>query len=467
MMHEDLSEQTSQSNIPDPEQSRLDWRRAHEELSRLAKCRARLDWDEGRSLLDCLRSGAHLHLGFGSFGEYIERLLGYSRRSIDERLRVAEALERLPSLGQALRDGRMSWSVVRELTRVATPENEDAWLEVARGRTVRQIEELVAGHHPGDRPDDEYDSGLRRHVLRFDVSAETFATFGEAMAKLRRDMGSPVDDDAALLLLARQALGGPAEPGRASYQIAVGLCERCGRGWQQGRGELVEVGSEVIEMARCDGQHLGRIDRRSESHGHSHQCEDAGTSEAQSCLEREAVPVVDAGEHKSAAHVGERPSRARQDVPPAVRRLVMRRDGGRCVVPGCRQGIFLDLHHIELRSEGGDHDPDGLVLLCSAHHRAQHRGQLIIEGRVSTGLVIRHADGTRYGLVADPRAVQMHEEAFRALRSLGFRESETRRGLERVRASAHGGDASVPSIVRQVLAVLAADGQPTRSVYAR
>src|SRR6266511_3756139 len=171
-MHDDPSEHTSQSNSPDAEQPRLDWRRAHEELSRLAKCRARLDWDEGRSLLDCLRSGAHLHLGFGSFGEYIERVLGYSRRSIDERLRVAEALERLPSLGQALRDGRMNWSVVRELTRVATPENEDAWLEVARGRTVQQIEELVAGHRPGDRPDDVYDSAMRRHVLRFEVSAE-------------------------------------------------------------------------------------------------------------------------------------------------------------------------------------------------------------------------------------------------------------------------------------------------------
>jgi len=103
-------------------------------------------------LLDCLRSGAHLHLGFGCFGEYVERLLGYGRRSIDERLRVAEALERLPSLAQALRDGRVIGSVVRELTRVAIPENEDAWLEVVRGRTVRQVEELVAGHQPGDRP---------------------------------------------------------------------------------------------------------------------------------------------------------------------------------------------------------------------------------------------------------------------------------------------------------------------------
>src|SRR6266511_5597119 len=119
MMHEDPSQHASWSESRDTQQPRIDWRRAHEELSRLAKSRARLDWEEGRSLLDALRSGAHLHLGFGSFGEYIERILGYRRRSTDERLRVAEALENLPELGQALREGRMSWSVVRELTRVA------------------------------------------------------------------------------------------------------------------------------------------------------------------------------------------------------------------------------------------------------------------------------------------------------------------------------------------------------------
>src|SRR6266850_8153726 len=115
MMHEDLSKRGSPFDGRDTQTPKLDWRRVHEELSRLARCRARLDWEEGRWLLDALRCGAHLHLGFGSFGEYIERLLGYSRRSTDERLRVAEALENLPELARALRDGQISWSIAREL----------------------------------------------------------------------------------------------------------------------------------------------------------------------------------------------------------------------------------------------------------------------------------------------------------------------------------------------------------------
>jgi len=149
-----------------------------------------------------------------------------------------------------------------------------------------------------------------------------------------------------------------------------------------------------------------------------------------------------------------RSKRARQDVPPALRREVMRRDGGRCVVPGCKNAVFLDVHHLVLRSEGGDHDPDRMIVLCSAHHRAEHRGQLIIEGRVSTGLAFRHADRAPYGSVVDPRIAEAHTEAFRALRSLGFRESEAHRALHRVRATLPVGDTSTKQILRAALAVL-------------
>jgi hypothetical protein len=357
----------------------LDWRDAHEALSRMAATRARIDWEEGGLLLRALRSGAHVHLGFGSFGEYVERLFGYKPRWTEERVRVAEALEELPQVAMALEEGRLNWSAAREITRVATGENERTWLEAARGRTSRQIEELVAGHRHGDAPDDPYDASLRKHVLRFEVSAETMATFREAMAKLRRDAGGPLDDDDALLLLARQILGGRRDERRASYQVAFAVCDDCGRGWQQGHGDRVEVGADVVGMARCDEQRIG-------------------------------------------THVG----RAKQGVPPATRREVLRRDHGRCVVPGCRHATFLDLHHLVLRSEGGTHDPDTLVTLCAAHHRAEHRGQLVIEGRVSTGLVFRHADGTPYGQDVDPRIAATRTAAFRALRRLGFAEGEAR-----------------------------------------
>jgi len=191
-----------------------DWVRAHAALSRLARERAQADAEEGHWLLVALRAAAHMHLGFGSFAEYVERLFGYKPRSTQEKLRVAEALEGLPGIARALEDGSLNWSGVRELTRVAVAQTEREWLEVARGKTVHQLEALVAGKAPGDKPCSPSHGSARPHVLRFEVAPETLALFREAMNQLRRSSGSRLDDDSALLLMARHLLGGPSDEGR-------------------------------------------------------------------------------------------------------------------------------------------------------------------------------------------------------------------------------------------------------------
>jgi hypothetical protein len=388
------------------------WQRAHRELSRLAKARAGIDLEEGRWLLAALRSRAHERLGFGSFVEYVERLFGYVPRLTQEKLRVAEALEQLPEATSALQDGQTCWSALRELTRVAIPATEAEWLEAARGRTVRDVERLVSGHARGSRPSDLRDERLERHVLRFEVSGDVLATFREAMAKLRRDAGASLDDDAALLSMARTVLDGPRDERRASYQIALAICPDCQQASQRGGGEAVEVGPEIAAMAACDSQHITHVG---------------------------ADGVVE-------------PRRAVQDVPPATRRWVLRRDGGCCVFPGCRHANFVDLHHLHLKSEGGDHNPDKLVTVCGAHHRAIHRGLVTIEGSVATGLRFLHADGSPYGAMPKPLAADAASRAFRALRSLGFRECDARRAL--AEATHVGAIDDVETLVRRCLVLL-------------
>jgi hypothetical protein len=127
------------ANLAEIGQETSAWLLAHRELSRLAKERAAADAEEGHWLLAALRSAAHVHLGFASFSEYVERSFGYKPRSTQEKLRVAEALEELPVLTQALQQGTIHWSAVRELTRVAVPENEREWLAIAHGKSLRQL----------------------------------------------------------------------------------------------------------------------------------------------------------------------------------------------------------------------------------------------------------------------------------------------------------------------------------------
>jgi len=125
-------------------------------------------------------------------------------------------------------------------------------------------------------------------------------------------------------------------------------------------------------------------------------------------------------------------ARARQSVSPALRRRVIARDQQRCRIPGCRSALFLDVHHIQLRSEGGGNDAANLVTLCGGHHRAQHRGVLRIEGNAAQ-LSIQHADGTAYGQPAAPAALELHARVFSGLRNLGFREREVRSVMAELR----------------------------------
>ena len=53
-------------------------------------------------------------------------------------------LEGLPLLDQAYSEGRLSWSAVREITRVATRETEAEWIALAEEKGIRRIERAVS-----------------------------------------------------------------------------------------------------------------------------------------------------------------------------------------------------------------------------------------------------------------------------------------------------------------------------------
>jgi hypothetical protein len=290
-------------------------------------------------------------------------------------------------------------------------------------------------------------ASAERHVLRFEVSGEVLATFREAMSKIRREAAGPLDDDAALLLMPRHVLGGPADDGRASYQVAMMLCEACRHATQAGGGEAVEVSPEVGAMACCDAQMLPRALVGAVERAHVGLTEHAHVGQADGAH-------VGLTEH---AHVGEnkRAFKATQTVPPAVRRLVLWRDQHRCQVPGCRHATFVDVHHIRAREEGGCHEPENLLTLCGAHHRACHRGALSIEGHAPSDLRFCHADGTAYGGAVSADRADLQLRAFRALRALGFSEREARLALRE--SAAHVGEkAELEPLLRHAIGLLTA-----------
>ena len=90
-----------------------EWRKIDRRVRLLARRRAALDAEEAAMLVAAKRAEVHVHLGLGSFIEYMERVCGHAPHAARERLRVAEALEELPAMREALAAGEVSFSVAR------------------------------------------------------------------------------------------------------------------------------------------------------------------------------------------------------------------------------------------------------------------------------------------------------------------------------------------------------------------
>lgn len=68
-----------------------------------------------------------------------------------------------------------------------------------------------------------------------------------------------------------------------------------------------------------------------------------------------------------------------------LREVVLKKDNGRCQVPGCPSRLELHIHHIKPVSEGGEHAPSNLVSLCDFHHALEpEKGHERIWGNIKT-----------------------------------------------------------------------------------
>jgi hypothetical protein len=305
--------------------------------------------------------------------------MGYTERAAIERLRVAKAIEEVPELGAALDQGALSFSGARELSRVIQPETQEEWIAAAQDKNVRQIEEMVSGHKPGDRPTDAPDPALKTKVLRHEVKlgvAELESRARKALARLR---GSSVDDSDFMEACFKAVLDqceaansrGPVESAGAEGVSDPTADQSAGT-------QSVTVGDRVLSGAQLERLLAPRYQVAvTTCIGCKQGCQYGASTSLLSPpeLERALCDCIDIGDIDS-----DTPSRARRSIPKAVKRHVLHRDGFKCRVPGCGATANIDCHHILYFMLGGEAVPLNLLCLCEGHHLAVHAGSLIIEG---------------------------------------------------------------------------------------
>jgi hypothetical protein len=306
-----------------------------------------------------------------------------------EKVRAARALEKLPKISAAMASGKLSYSKVREITRVGNAANEDYLLMIAENGTASHVENLVRAYRRCQEAEElsreKRQQQNRRVSLRHDddgsliltchLPAEVGAVVMKALdlavegVPVYRDVPAGTSGTELVPYSQRRAdaLGRIAE----SY-LAHDVLESPGSDRQQ---IVVHVAAETL---RNRGAGCCEIE-----HGPSIPAESARRLACDASL----VMLVE-DEDGEPLNVGRRT----RLVCAPLRRLLTARDKG-CRFPGCSNARYIDMHHIRHWANGGETRPSNLVSLCRFHHRAVHEGGFDVQRLDDGGLRFVGPDG--------------------------------------------------------------------------
>jgi len=306
--------------------------------------------------------GGWLKWGFCNCAEWLHWRCDLSLSAAREKVRVAHALKTLPAIAAAFSSGELSYSKVRALTRVASQDNEEPLKAFALHTTAARVEERCRELRCGT-PDSVTEANrshanrsLRIHrdparsamTITVELPLEAGELIDKALDKAREVSASQSPELAdeswsaqqadALLTMANAYLAGQREASAGSsenYQVTVHVDSTA---LKDGHGRS-GLPIESVRRLCCDGETV----------------------------------VIAEDEHGEPLNVG----RKTRTVPTAIKRALWSRDKG-CVFPGCGNKRFVDAHHIQHWSAGGETSLDNLLLLCTRHHRLVHEGGFAI-----------------------------------------------------------------------------------------
>ena len=371
--------------------------------------------------------------GIRSLAHWLNFKCGFGHLVAREKVRVARALRELPLIDAAFERGEISYSKVRAMTRVATPENEVELLNIARYGTAAHMERLVRAYRRCREQvaASPCELAIRREE-RFYCYAEDDETMvfggrvsveqGRLLIEALDAMVAEIDDDAVDADTAdtadRNEVTGPApvdepETARDAENVSAetndpGANENVSAETSGGEPDakrptpirtrrataLVHIAEHYLATGGSGARPLtsseayqvfihvnandaspdNRINGAHTIYTDDRRCLAPHVVRQLACdAARRTVLENDRGE---VLNIGRRS----RTVPRHIAHALRIRDGG-CRFPGCGQRRWTDAHHIRHWADGGETSLDNLVTLCRYHHRSLHREEYRIERR--------------------------------------------------------------------------------------
>ncbi len=349
-------------------------------LDLVAECDAATAWF-GSGIRDC----AH----------WISYSCSMSLGTAREHVRVARALRSLPLIHTEFAAGRLSYSKVREGTRIADKMDEAALLSLMKVATASQFERTVRGYR---RSDNERLEQEKRRKARWFTDDDGMLVL---TARLPAEEGAEV---LAALKTASDELSAAQAAVRAPDTVVADPSISCADALLEvARRSLATVSPDLsgedrhLVVVHVDANLLAG-NELSEPTTPPEQEPDTNAVPAVGCCQVSGVGgiapetaqriacdatfvAITRGEGGAVLAHGRR----RRLVSAAQRRALMVRDGV-CRFPGCRRTTHLEAHHVRSWSAGGKTDLDNLVLLCRLHHVAVHEAGFAITPTLNSTL---------------------------------------------------------------------------------
>jgi hypothetical protein len=337
------------------------------------------------------RRRAWAEWGVKSCAHWLNWKCGLALGAAREKLRTAHALVGLPQIANAMAEGRLSFSKVRALTRVAEPSNEDYFLDVALNGTASHVEKLVRSYRRATEAQE-----LPREAAQQRNQSLWWFHDPDGSLSIKGRLPAEVG---ALFIKALQAAEDAVPSKNVSAETFSDTCLTTGARRVEALSRMAEsfLANGPAEHAGGDRQQIVvHIDAQTLKHDHAGRCElEHGPAMAAETARRLAcdaslIAIIE-NEKGEPLNVG----RKTRTIPPAIRRALNSRDIG-CRFPGCTFTRYVDGHHIKHWAQGGETKLSNLVTLCRFHHRQVHEGRVIVAGLDDGAFRFTRPDGRSF-----------------------------------------------------------------------
>ena len=270
----------------------------------------------------------YLEYGYNSLFVYLTTELNYSEGATHRRITSARMLSKYPETKDMLLDARLSLTTLSMLSGKLTEENKDSLLKEASYKSKRELEDLLLS----------IGSGAKKKKIREKIKPVVVEKEVKDKSLLETKAEQGFENH-----FSRKKIAKPVVEKRLNLSFSV----------PEETGELIDEAKQILSGKFPKGAKL----------------EDLFVAGLNALVKEHRAKTKSLGSKKSRGS-----KKGSRHIPAKVRKVVLERDKYQCSYIGengkaCCSKWDIEVDHLIPFSEGGEHTPQNLRVLCGAHHQ--------------------------------------------------------------------------------------------------